>query len=287
MIHQLNIYGKDKVDTAIDTIRFFEPKDGYWLAFSGGKDSVCLKALADKAGVKYEAHYSVTSVDPPELIQFIKTFPDVIFDHNYDENGKPYSMWNLIVKRKMPPTRLVRYCCQYLKEASGQGRVTLTGVRWAESSNRSNNQGRVTIIDKKKKGDENFTKTPRGGVVLREDIAQIFLNNDNDEGRELVDFCIKQRKTVVNPMIDWDDEDVWEFIEENNLRYCSLYDEGYKRLGCIGCPMQSREMMFKDFQRWPKYKTLYVNAFDRMIKADPDRYTWKSGEEVFNWWISK
>ena len=123
--------------------------------------------------------------------------------------------------------------------------------------------------------------------MLREDIAQIFLNNDNDEGRELVDFCIKQRKTVVNPMIDWDDEDVWEFIEENNLRYCSLYDEGYKRLGCIGCPMQSREMMFKDFQRWPKYKTLYVNAFDRMIKADPDRYTWKSGEEVFNWWISK
>ena len=58
MIHQMDIYGKDKVETAIDTMRFFEPKDGsgYFLAFSGGKDSVVLKALADMAGVKYDAH---------------------------------------------------------------------------------------------------------------------------------------------------------------------------------------------------------------------------------------
>ena len=61
-----------------------------------------------------------------------------------------------------------------------------------------------------------------GGMVLNEDIAQIMLNNDNDESREVVDFCIKQRKTVVNPIIDWDESDVWEFIHENNLRYISL-----------------------------------------------------------------
>lgn len=49
MIHQLDIYGKDKVDKAIEIIKFFEPKDGsrYWLAFSGGKDSVVVKALMD------------------------------------------------------------------------------------------------------------------------------------------------------------------------------------------------------------------------------------------------
>ena len=287
MIHQLDIYGKDKVETAIDTMRFFEPKDGsgYYLAFSGGKDSVVLKALADMAGVKYDAHYRVTSVDPPELVRFIKTFPDVQMDNPRDKDGRPITMWNLVAKKGLPPMRTMRYCCDHLKERGGEGRITLTGVRWAESNNRRANQGRVTIYEKKTEETDFFVKTPRGGVVLKEE-ARIFLNNDNDEGREVVDFCIKQRKTVVNPIIDWTDDDVWEFIEEYGVRYCELYDEGFKRLGCIGCPLAGRKSMLRDFERWPKYKALYVQAFDRMLKARKTETKWQTGQEVFDWWIS-
>lgn len=61
MIGQMNLNGQDKVETAIQRIKMFEPSDGYYLAFSGGKDSVVIKALADMAGVKYDAHYNVTS----------------------------------------------------------------------------------------------------------------------------------------------------------------------------------------------------------------------------------
>ena len=113
MIHQLNMHGKDKVQVAIERLQMFEPKDeGYYLAFSGGKDSVVIKALADMAGVKYDAHYSVTSVDPPELISFVKEqHPDVFFDIPKDKEGKAVTMWNLIPKKKMPPTRVARYCC--------------------------------------------------------------------------------------------------------------------------------------------------------------------------------
>ena len=64
MIHQIDIEGRDKVDKAILRLQTYEPPEGYWLAFSGGKDSVVIKALADMAGVKYEAHYSVTGIDP-------------------------------------------------------------------------------------------------------------------------------------------------------------------------------------------------------------------------------
>lgn len=77
MLDQLNMYGRTMVEQAIDRLQKFEPAEGYYMAFSGGKDSVTLKALADMAGVKYKAVYSVTSVDPPELVQFVKTFPDV------------------------------------------------------------------------------------------------------------------------------------------------------------------------------------------------------------------
>lgn len=261
MIHQLNIQGKDKVQVAIDRLKTFEPKEGYYLAFSGGKDSVVIKALADMAEVKYDAHYNLTSVDPPELVRFIKTFDDVIIDRPM-KDGKQVTMWNLIPTKKMPPTRLVRYCCAELKEIGGQGRLVITGVRWAESANRKNNQGEVTVMKPKKKQREelvdsgNFTLTDKGGVVL---------NNDNDESRKMVEQCYRQTKTVINPIIDWSTEEVWEFIHEYNIPYCELYDKGYKRLGCIGCPMGTVESRKKDFERYPKYERAYLKAFERMI----------------------
>lgn len=161
----------DKVESAIKTLKAFEPQEGYYVAFSGGKDSQCVYHLCEMAGVKFDAHYAVTSVDPPELVRFIKAnYPDVKFERQYKCKGKPITMWNLIPERRMPPTRLVRYCCEELKEAGGQGRMTVTGVRWSESTNRKANQGIVTIpkAGKKIKAQMedlgiNFTKTIRGG----------------------------------------------------------------------------------------------------------------------------
>ena len=171
MIHQLNMQGKDKVQVAIDRLKTFEPPEGYYLAFSGGKDSVVIKALADMAGVKYDAHYSVSSVDPPELVRFIKdVHPDVIFTYPRDKDGNIVTMWNLIPKEKMPPTRIVRYCCAQLKETGGKGRLKITGVRWAESARRKRSQSEVTVMDKKAKtliekelSGEDFSLTPQGG----------------------------------------------------------------------------------------------------------------------------
>ena len=140
-IHQLNIYGMDMVEVAIERLKAFEPKEGYYLAFSGGKDSVTVKALADMAGVKYDAHYNVTSVDPPELVQFVKTFKDVSFDFPVDNEDHVITMWNLIAKKSMPPTRTCRYCCAALKETRGAGRFVITGVRKAESTRRAQTRG--------------------------------------------------------------------------------------------------------------------------------------------------
>ena len=166
MIHQYNLEGKDKVDIAIETLQAFEPPEGYYLAFSGGKDSVVIKALANMAKVKYDAHYRQTSVDPPELWKFIKEYhPDVKWEYPRDKDGKQITMWNLIPQKLMPPTRIARYCCQYLKEDGGDGRMTITGVRWAESVNRRKNQGKVTIMQKDTglENDPNFGLTNRGG----------------------------------------------------------------------------------------------------------------------------
>lgn len=171
MLGQMNIFGKTKLEVTLDRIRSFEPEDGYWVAFSGGKDSQCIYELCKMAGVKFDAHYSVTSVDPPELVRFIKDqYPEVIFEYPTDKNGNRITMWSLIAEKTIPPTRNARYCCQELKESCGDRRVTMTGVRWSESANRRANQGMVTIQGKSKKTQKalteigaDFMKTDRGG----------------------------------------------------------------------------------------------------------------------------
>lgn len=148
VIGQLNFDGKNKVEIAIKRLKTFEPEEGYFLAFSGGKDSVVIKALADMADVKYDAHYSVTSVDPPELVQFVKSFKDVKFDYprwksdnEFHKAGDRITMWRLISEKVMPPTRIARYCCAALKENQGSGRFVVTGVRKAESVKRKSRGG--------------------------------------------------------------------------------------------------------------------------------------------------
>lgn len=286
----------EKVKKSIERLKAFEPPEGYYLAFSGGKDSVTCKALLDMAGCKYDATYRVTSVDPPELVRFIKEkHPDVIREVPRYADGKPITMWNLIPRKLMPPTRIGRYCCQSLKESGGDGRMTVTGVRWAESVNRRRNQGIVTVIGRSKSvilQSDDFERTDKGGVVL---------TNDNEDSRRVVEQCYKRHKTTLNPIIDWSDTDVWTFIRANGIPYCKLYDEGFTRLGCIGCPMAGTRTRERDFTRWPKYKTAYLLAFEKMLEKrrerhekDPTRPVWKSNgqdvqnatpEDVFNWWM--
>ena len=277
-----------KIDKSIERLRAFEPEEGYYLCFSGGKDSQTIYHLAQLSGVKFDAHYNVTSVDPPELVRFIrKQYHDVIFDIPRYKDGTQITMWNLIERNYMPPTGVVRYCCSKLKESFGRERVTVTGVRWAESTRRKVNQD-VAVIQRggkttRKKADEigvDYRTNKSGGLIL---------NDDNDESRRLVEQCYRTNKTLVNPIVDWEESDVWEFL--NNVvkvEHCCLYDEGYTRIGCIGCPMGNLKRRENDFERYPKYKLAYMRAFQRMLDTRPKKdYAdcWKTPEEVFDWWL--
>lgn len=170
----------------------------------------------------------------------------------------------------MPPTRLVRYCCSELKERGGEGRFVITGVRWAESNKRKKNRSMI----------ENFHKNKKYQIHT----------NDNDEGRMMLENCIKKGKFILNPIVDWTDQEVWNFIYNEPLKYCKLYDEGYKRLGCIGCPMAGCKRQKIEFSKYPKFRKLYILAFEKMLiqrKKKTMKTTWETGEDVMNWWISE
>lgn len=274
----------EKVQKSIKRLKAFEPADEpYYLCYSGGKDSDCVRILADLAGVKHDIVHNLTTVDAPETVRYIKSIPDVKIEM------PKYSMWQLIEKKKIPPTRLVRYCCSELKEKGGKGRIKVTGVRWAESSNRNNNQSLVTIVGKPKATialaeelQADYEQNSKGGLIL---------NTDNDQSRRMVEQCYRTTSTLVNPIIDWTDEDVWEFLNHYGCKSNPLYHQcGLKRIGCIGCPMQGGKGMKSDFVNYPKYRDNYLRAFGRMLKAKEEaglkeKVGWNSPEAVMMWWV--
>lgn len=264
-IHDKNEYGQDRVQVAKRRLIAFAPKEGYYLAFSGGKDSCVIKKLADMARVKYDAHYTVTSVDPPEVVRFVKSFPDVSFDFPTDKNGRVITMWNLLASRTTPPTRIMRYCCAELKESRGEDRFVVTGVRQDESVRRKITRGGLELGE--------YKTTPRD-----------LLDPDNPTP-EMFYHCKTYYRKVLNPIYDWTTDEVWEFIHEYGVKYCELYDQGFDRIGCIGCPMSTIEHRTWEFERYPKYRANYIRAFQRMVENHKTR--WNSGEEVFEWWMRK
>ena len=114
------------------------------------------------------------------------------------------------------------------------------------------------------------------------------LNYDNDSGKEVINRCVRTKKLLVNPIVHWTTEEVWEFLDGEGIHHCCLYDEGFERLGCISCPMSQRNGMIRDFNRWPKYKQMYIRAFDRMLENRRSKglpTEWETGEEVLEWWM--
>lgn len=227
-IGQLNIWGLSKTEVSIMRLQEFEPPEGYYLALSGGKDSDTVYDLVQKAGVKYDAHYHKTGIDPPEVVYHIREkYPDIIVE------SPEKSLWKWIEKKGLP-TRKRRWCCEKLKECYGKDRFIVTGVRWAESSRR--------------------------------------------RARSFTEICTKDpSKRFLHPIIEWAEAEVWQYIRDNNIDYCKLYDRGFKRLGCVLCPLATAKNTKIEMQTWPKMANLWRVA---SIKKYGD-------DKVFLKWIQK
>jgi phosphoadenosine phosphosulfate reductase len=261
----MSLWSAEALNESIRILQALEPPDGYKLAFSGGKDSVVLYQVAKLAGVKFHPFYNVTTVDPPELLGFMKrNYPDVSWLR------PKRTMEQLIAHKGYPPTHTQRYCCQHLKELSVMGSL-LTGVRWAESARRKKNRSVIEL-----------QQTKHG--------KRIKINKTCDSNLEILKY--DKGHKIINPIIHWSNEMVWDFIKERNIPICELYAEGWKRLGCVGCPMGGSKNMRREFERWPQYKILYIRAFDKMLqhrkgigKEPFASIPNESGQAVFDWWV--
>ena len=276
----------DKVDIAVKRLKeAAEMSQALYeqplvITYSGGKDSDTILKLAQIAKIPFEVLHSHTTADAPETVYHVRNkFRELELssikcdiDYHVQPDGKRVTMWNLIPRKLMPPTRLMRYCCSELKEGGGKDRFIITGVRWAESAARKKNRGSLEVIARRKE-------------------RSLILSNDNDEDRRLFENCQMAGKRVVNPIIDWTTEDVLDFCKAEKVNLCPLYAEGWHRVGCIGCPMAGKKR-YMEFARYPTYKKAYIAAFDRMIEERKRRDMMKcftrmgdTGVDVFHWWM--
>ena len=257
---------QSKIDYSIALLRKceqmaldYDPTDGFYLAFSGGKDSQALYHLAKMAGVKFKAHMSLTSVDPPEVIRFVKrNYPDV-------ELIKPKtSIYDMAKKKGALPTMKMRWCCAEFKEKSGAGKVTLIGIRNEESLKRSKRR-EIEVSNHKFRG--NFDQW--------------------SEHKETMVTCVGGKDSIlVSPIIKWTEKDVWSFLNGNNIEHCSLYDKGYKRIGCILCPMSSYKQKIREIKSYPHVVHNWVKAIKWMRENKWKDCKLSNEEKDFDWWIS-
>lgn len=259
---------RKKIIYSIDLIRKSEkmalrldPENGFYNTFSGGKDSQCLYHLVKLAGVKAKTHMNLTSVDPPEVIRFVKTqYPDV-------ELIKPrMSIYEMAKRKHIMPTRRFRWCCAEFKEMSGAGKVALIGIRKQESARRAKREEISTDIN---------------GNRTEESFDQW------SEHEEKMVTCVSGKdKILVSPIIYWTELDVWEFLNSNGIPHCELYDQGYHRIGCICCPMSVPRQKRKEVERWPHVKRNWLKTIQWLIDNGYIDHNFQDAETCFRWWIS-
>jgi len=139
-----------KTETAIKIIqKYTSPEIPSHVAFSGGKDSIVTYDLVKRSGAPHQAYFAMTTVDPPELLKFIRLFyPEVQWLR------PKLSMYKLIIKKGLPIRTSKkgggRYCCEHLKEYAGMGEFIITGIRWEESKQRKDNR-KLYEVDTRKK----------------------------------------------------------------------------------------------------------------------------------------
>lgn len=230
------------VQESIEFLREHEPPEGYFVGFSGGKDSIVTINLCRMAGVEHYAFYSATGIDPPEVVNFIRSeYPQVTFLR------PPMTFWQGI-RKKSPPFRMMRWCCDVLKKQPSKPAIIKALV----------------------------------GDPLRHRVMGIRAEESaRRASRPRIDTY--NGTTIYKPIFDWTEWHVWDFIDTYELEYPSLYDDGFNRIGCVICPFlmsKSQGRLNRHKKRWPAIYRIFERVVaDWFTYNKTRRYSEKTPEE--------
>ncbi len=233
-----------KIDRAVKLLQ--SVANGYdgeiEVAYSGGKDSDVILQLAKESGIRYRAIYRNTTIDPPGTIAHAKEMGCEILQ------PRKYTFRELILRKGLP-SRFRRFCCSELKEYKVLDKCIM-GVRKAESRARMERYNEPTQC--------RFYGSKKNHVE------------------------------AIYPILEWTDEDVVEFLTERNIKVHHLYykEDGTinpkKRLGCMCCPLASKENRIAEFKAHPGMVKFYIRNLQKYLDTHPDSYAATHHENAYD-----
>lgn len=218
--------------------------------YSGGKDSDVILQLAKESGVPFRVEHNLTTADPPDNVYYIRRVFARLREEGIDcrINVPKRSLWKIMRETLVIPSRIRRVCCSELKERKiPDAPYIVTGVRWAESPGRRAKSGIAMV----------YTESAAAAAGL--------LTTDDASSRRLFEQCRMRGVRVLNPIIDWSDDDVWSYLHSRGIEGNPLYKEGWTRIGCVGCPLAGRRAREIAFARYPKLYKAWADAIAYVI----------------------
>ena len=233
-------------DEAISYIQSFEDrysKDEMFISFSGGKDSTVTSDLVTKAFAsnKITHIFGDTTLEFPLTYDYRARFAKthmVLRAKNYEKNFEE------LCEQIGPPSRVMRWCCTVFKT----GAITKT----------------LSQVFKDKTNVLTFY-----GIRKSESTSRSKYDRESKSPKITM-------QTVVSPIIDWIDFDVWLYILSTGIDFNEAYRQGYSRVGCWCCPNNgawseflSKVHMFDKSEHW---RNILVDFAKRIGKPDPEEY---------------
>ena len=233
----------------------YETKD-MMISFSGGKDSTVVADLVTRTledGDKKILHiFGDTTLEFPSTYEYVERYKKqhyrtpVISSRNKEKDF--FELCSIIG----PPSRVMRWCCTIFKT----GAITR----------------KIEKVFRNKKHIVTFY-----GIRRSESVSRSKYEKESESPKIA-------KQTVVSPVIDWFDFDIWLYILSNHIDFNDAYRLGYARVGCFCCPNNSGWSEFLSKVHMPelyfKFRDVLVEFAENIGKPDPEEYVdsgnWKA-----------
>jgi phosphoadenosine phosphosulfate reductase len=206
-----------------------------YVSFSGGKDSLVALDLAVRAGIS-KVVFCDTTIEFRETLQYIKRIED-FYGINIERVMAPLTFFELVQKIGFP-SRKSKWCCEVFKFAP-QALFALN----------NNIDGYIT------------------GLRHEE--------SSHRRSYQLVDANPHVPVMQINPLLEWTQEEIWDYIHAENLPINPLY-EYFERIGCWLCPNRTSQEWMQITRHFPEYYAELINNLDayadKLAIADKDAF---------------
>lgn len=245
-------------------IEYQDKVDVFYVAFSGGKDSVvaldlvqralphnCFKVLFGDTGMEfpdtYETVEKIKQICAEEKIEFLQAKSKL----------KPENTWQIFG----PPAVTIRWCCSVHK-------TTPQIMQLRE------------VLQK-----PDFTGMAFTGVRGDESLSRSEYDAISYGGKHSGQYSC-------HPILEWNTAELFLYIYENGLTFNNAYKKGNTRAGCLVCPMSQGKHDYMKYRNYPDDTDLFINKIittsgKNFSKENYDRFveqgywrTRKSGREL-------